>query len=156
MPTLAHHAATAFFGDDIVVIEGTLRGARIINPHSYFRVTTDDGTDWVFESQQSGTLLREMGFTPAMFASGMRVVMTGDANRDGRSIARWRTVTFPGATPDDDVEVYLVGRMQPEPWQEAIRDAGDPCRSGLDACFRLDAADRDEFERRFGGSLGLW
>jgi hypothetical protein len=42
---IAHHAPNVFFGGDIVIIEGTLRGAKIVNPHSYFRLTMDDGTD---------------------------------------------------------------------------------------------------------------
>src|SRR5690554_5832450 len=88
----AHHAASAFFGGPEVLVKGTLTGARLINPHAYFRLTMDDGTDWVFESSGSGTMLRNDGLTDEDFVSGQRVAMTGQANKDGRKNARIITI----------------------------------------------------------------
>lgn len=153
-PAFAHHAATAFFGDHVVSVHGEMRGARIINPHSYFRITTDAGVDWVFESQQSGTLLRKLGFTSAMFADGRRVSMTGDASRDGRNIARWRTITL--YLENAAVEVYLVGRMPDSDWQQRIRELGGECDNGIADCYRLSSADREAVDTAFGTAPGLW
>lgn len=154
LPAFAHHAATAFFGDRIVQVHGQMRGARIINPHSYFRITTDDGIDWVFESQQSGTLLRKLGFTAGMFSDGRRVSMTGDASRDGRNIARWRTVTL--YLEDGAVEVYLVGRMADSEWQQRVRELGSTCDNEIADCHRLSSTDRAAIDAEFGAAPGLW
>lgn len=154
IPVPAHHAATAFFGDEVVHVSGQMRGVRIINPHSYFRIRTDEDVDWVFESQQSGTLLRRLGFTADMFADGRRIAMTGDASRDGRKIARWRTVTL---FPDSGAaEVYLVGRMPDSAWQRRVRELGDACDNEIADCYRLDATARSAIDSEFGSSPGLW
>ena len=156
LPASAHHAATAFFGGEVVRIEGRLNGARIVNPHSYFRVTTDEDVDWVIESQQSGTQLFAMGFTEELFVKDQRVVVTGDSNRDGRPQARWRTVAFLGEQGGDPAEVYFVGRIPKEPWADAVRELSEPCSTGIKQCFRLSADDMANIDASHGNGHLLW
>jgi hypothetical protein len=153
---LAHHAANAFFGGETVLISGTLRGVKIVNPHSYFRITMDDGTDWVFESQRSGTALKRAGFTNDIFVDGRRVVMSGDAATDGKKRARWRTVAFPGENDADELELYILGRSFPDSAANLIRGAGQPCANGIPQCVRLDAAARASLEKEHGSQVVVW
>jgi hypothetical protein len=152
----AHHAANAFFGGDVVIIEGTLRGAKIVNPHSYLRLTMDDGTDWVFETQQSATVLRQQGFTADMFADGQRVIMSGDSNQDGKKVARWRTFTFLVQSDDGDLNVYIVGRIEESALIQDIRSAGRSCENGIEQCYRLSRHARTEIEKNHSDEPMLW
>lgn len=152
----AHHAANAFFGGDIVIIEGTLRGAKIVNPHSYFRLTMDDGTDWVFETQQSSTVLRQLGFSADMFSNGRRVIMSGDSNQDGKKVARWRTFTFIDQSDEGDLDVYIVGRIEESELIQAIRSAGISCENGIEQCYRLSRNARAQIEKNHSGEPMLW
>ena len=156
VPAAAHHAANVFFGGDIVVIEATLRGAKIVNPHSYLRLTMDDGTDWVFETQQSGTVLRQLGFTAEMFANGRRVLMSGDSNQDGKKVARWRTFSFRDEAGNDDIDVYIVGRIQESEFIREIRNSGSSCGNGIEQCYRLSAASRAQIESNHPNESLLW
>ena len=152
----AHHAANAYFGGEIVLIEGTIRGAKIVNPHSYLRITMDDGTDWVFESQQSGTVLRQLGFTADMFANGRRVLMSGDSNQDGKKVARWRTFAFPGQSEEDDVEVYIVGRFDESELIKEIRNNGGRCGNSIELCYLLNTNARAKIKEKYGDEATLW
>ena len=152
----AHHAANVFFGGDIVFVEGTLRGAKIVNPHSYLRITMDDGTDWVFETQQSGTVLRQLGFSADMFANGRRVLMTGDSNQDGKKIARWRTFTFLDSSGADNLDVYIVGRIAESELMQEIRSSGISCNNSIEQCYRLSANARARIETTHGDEPMPW
>jgi hypothetical protein len=152
----AHHAANVFFAGDIVIIEGTLRGAKIVNPHSYFRLTMDDGTDWVFETQQSATVLRQLGFTADMFSDGRRVIMSGDSNQDGKKVARWRTFTFLDQSAAGDLDVYIVGRIEESELIQDIRSAASSCGNGIEQCYRLSSNARAEIERTHSDVPMLW
>ena len=150
----AHHAAPAFFGADVVFIDGTIRGSKIVNPHSYLRITMDDGTDWVFETQQSGTVLRQLGFTADMFADGRRVRISGDAHREGKKIARWRTFTFDADS--DSTDVYLIGRFEDSELVTAIRSNGVSCDNGIDSCYRISRTLRTQIEAGHPNETMLW
>ena len=112
-PVKAHHAAHAFFGGPVVLVEGTLTGSRIMNPHSYFRVTMDDGTEWVFETAASGSMMRNDGMIDEDFADGQRVAMSGESNSEGRRVARVRSIVFFGDSDSDDAELYFIGAGVP-------------------------------------------
>jgi hypothetical protein len=154
MAASAHHAAPAFFGADIVFVDGTIRGSKIVNPHSYLRITMDDGTDWVFETQQSGTVLRQLGFTSEMFANGRRVRISGDAHREGKKIARWRTITF--VADNDDTDVYLVGRFEDSDLVAEIRSKSTSCDNGIESCYRLSQTLRAQIEAGHPNETMLW
>lgn len=152
----AHHAAGAFFGGPLVVIEGRLNGAKIVNPHSYLRVTMDDGTDWLIEAAASGTLMRQRGFTEELFADGQRVAVSGDSNKDGRKHARLRTFAFLGANNRADAELYFLGRMPEADWVNDIRRMGKPCDSGIQGCFRLSSEQRAQIDLEYGDEPMIW
>jgi hypothetical protein len=152
----AHHAAPVFFGAEVVFIDGTIRGSKIVNPHSYLRITMDDGTDWVFETQQSGTVLRQLGFTAEMFADGRRVRMSGDAHREGKKIARWRTFSFATDNEADDMDVYLVGRFEDSALVAEIRSKSVSCDNGIESCYRLSGELRAQIEADHQNTLMLW
>ncbi len=154
----AHHASNAFFGGSEVLITGTLTGARLVNPHAYFRVTMDDGTDWVFESAGSGTMLRNDGLTDADFSSGQRVAMTGESNRDGRKNARIITVAFYGESEQDDLTLYIIGASLPNAdWAQRIDSAASRCNEGTIArCYTVNGELRNEIEQMLAGEHGLW
>ena len=158
MPMAAHHASNAFFGGPEVLVTGTLTGARLVNPHAYFRVTMDDGTDWVFESAGSGTMLRNDGLTDADFASGQRVAMTGESNKEGRKNARIITIALYGETDADDLTLYIIGASLPNaPWAQRIDAAAARCNEGTIArCYTVSAALRREVEAGLSGAHGLW
>ena len=154
----AHHASNAFFGGPEVLITGTLTGTRLVNPHSYFRITMDDGTEWVFESAGSGTMLRNDGLTDADFASGQRVAMTGESNKEGRKNARIITIAFYGETEDDDLRLFIVGASIPNAaWAQHIDSAAPRCNEGTIArCYAVSSALRAEIEAGLDGEHGLW
>jgi hypothetical protein len=154
----AHHAAHAFFGGPEVLIKGTLTGVRLVNPHAYFRVTMDDGTDWVFESAGSGTMLRNDGLTDADFASGQRVAMTGESNKEGRKNARIITIAIYGEADDDDLTLYVIGASLPNAaWAQRIDSSAARCNEGTIArCYTVSRDLRQQVEEGLSGEHGLW
>lgn len=154
----AHHASNAFFGGDEVLVKGTLTGSRLINPHSYFRVTMDDGTDWVFETAGSGTMLRNDGLTDEDFASGQRVALTGESNKEGRKNARISTMVFYGDTDEDDLTLYIIGAGLPNTdWARRIDSSASRCNEGTIArCYTIGTELRTAVEEELSGEHGLW
>ncbi len=157
----AHHAAHAFYGGPMVLVEGTLTGSRLMNPHSYFRVAMDDGTEWVFETAPSGSMIRNDGMTEEDFAGGRRVAMSGDSNREGRRVARVRSVAFPGESGDDDFELYFLGARLPD--EAPVQDIGrssprcwDWNDTSLVKCFRVTMEIRSQIDARYGDEHLLW
>ena len=157
-PVAAHHAAHAFFGGPEVLIRGTLTGTRLVNPHAYFRVTMDDGTDWVFESAGSGTMLRNDGLTDEDFVSGQRVAMTGESNKEGRKNARIITIAVYGESDEDDLTLYIIGASLPNaPWARLIDGSATRCNEGTIArCYTVSSALQEEVEAGLNGEHGLW
>jgi hypothetical protein len=157
-PAAAHHAAHAFFGGPEVLIRGTLTGTRLVNPHAYFRVTMDDGTDWVFESAGSGTMLRNDGLTDEDFAGGQRVAMTGESNKEGRKNARIITIAVYGQADEDDLTLYIIGASLPNTnWAQTIDSSAVRCNEGTIArCYTVSSALRAEVEAGLDGEHGLW
>lgn len=154
----AHHASHAFFGGPEVLVEGTLTGSKLVNPHSYFRVTMDDGTEWVFETAGSGTMLRNDGLTNEDFASGQRVAMTGESNKEGRRNARISTVVFYGETDEDDLTLYIIAAMLPDAaWAQRINSSATRCNEGTIArCYTVSSELRMDIEEELGDEHGLW
>lgn len=157
----AHHAAHAFYGGPMVLIEGTLTGSRLMNPHSYFRVTMDDGTEWVFETAPSGSMIRNDGMTEEDFADGQRVAMSGDSNREGRKVARVRSVAFLGESEEDDLELYFLGsRLPQEAYVQEIASLSTRCGDWNDTslvkCFRVTEETRSQIDAQHGDEHLLW
>lgn len=160
-PLQAHHAANVFFGGPEVLVTGTLTGSRIMNPHSYFRVTMDDGTEWVFETAASGSMIRNDGMTEEDFGSGQRVAMSGESNRDGRKVARVRSIVFYGEAATDDAELVFIGSRPPqEAWYGDIRNSAQKCweweDTSLVKCFRVSQEVRARIDEDYGAEAMLW
>ena len=153
----AHHAAHAFFGGPMVTIEGTLTGVRIMNPHSYFRVTMDDGTEWVFETAGSGTMMRNDGVTEEDFPIDTRVSMRGDSNKEGRKSARIQSIVL-HSDIDDSLTLYFIGTAIPnEDWAQEIGASATPCNTGTIArCFSISGELRADMEAKYSDSVDLW
>lgn len=150
---LAHHAAPAFFDvRDTVSVEGTVTAHRLSNPHSYFRVTTDDGVDWAFESGPSWTALAKLGWNESTVPNGARVRMTGNPALNGRPIARYQTIMVHGADDSAPVMIFGGGRAL---WVERARELGSNCENGIEACVILEASAVATLRAEFGDN-GVW
>ena len=150
---LPHHAAPAFFDvQGTVSVEGTVTAHKLSNPHSYFRVTTDGGVDWAFESGPSWTALAKLGWNEATVPNGARVRMTGNPALSGRPIARYRTIMVHGAGSAAPVSIFGGGRAE---WVPRARELGRDCGNGIEACVMLDAAAVEILQAEFGDN-GVW
>ena len=150
---LAHHAAPAFFDvRDTVSVEGTVTAHRLSNPHSYFRVTSDDGVDWAFESGPSWTALAKLGWNESTVPNGVRVRMTGNPALNGRPIARYQTIMVHGADDAAPAMIFGGGRA---PWVERASELGRDCENGIEACVMLEAFALDTLQAEFGDN-GVW
>ena len=150
---LAHHAAPAFFDVRATVsVEGTVTAHRLSNPHSYFRLTTDDGVDWAFESGPSWTALAKLGWNESTVPNGARVRMTGNPALNGRTIARYQTIMVHGADGGASVMIFGGGRA---PWVPRARELGSDCDNGITACVMLKASAVETLQAEFGDN-GVW
>lgn len=156
----AHHAFPTFYDPrEVVSVEGTLTGVRLINPHSYFRVEAmgSDGQalDWVFESNPVASLSK-IGWSKDTIPNGAKVRMSGFAARDGSPIARWRSILIVGATIEDDARL-IFGQGQPpdREWRSRVEELGAPCQDIRGGCFILDSAALETLQRELS-SVGVW
>lgn len=150
---LAHHAAPAFFDVRATVsVEGAVTAHRLSNPHSYFRVTTDAGVDWAFESGPSWTALAKLGWNEATVPNGARVRITGNPALNGRPIARYRTIMVHGAASSGAVMIFGGDRA---PWVPRARELGSDCGNGIEACVMLDSSALETLKAEFGNN-GVW
>ena len=155
---VAHHSASAFFDLDATVsVEGVVTAARLANPHSYYRVTTDDGIDWAWESAAAWTALAKQGWSADTLPIGTRVRMTGTPALTGRPIARFSTIAAIDEAAAEimillDVDVF--GRGRPT-WFARVRDLGSPCNNGVTDCMRLRQDAVGVLQEEFG-NIGVW
>ena len=155
----AHHSAAAFFDLDATIsVEGTITAARLLNPHSYYRVTTDDGVDWAWESAGTWTALAKAGWSEEALPVGTRVLISGTPAHGDKPIARFTSIAVYGPAEDSDMLV-LVGldvfdRGRPD-WFERVRQLGVPCENGVADCTRISAEARTMLQDEFG-SIGVW
>ena len=150
---LAHHAAPAFFDVRATVsVEGNVTAHRLSNPHSYFRLTTDDGVDWAFESGPSWTALAKLGWNELTVPNGARVRMTGNPALNGRPIARYQTIMVHGAGSGASVMIFGGGRA---PWAPRARELGSDCNNGIAACVMLEPSAVQTLQAEFGDN-GVW
>ena len=154
----AHHSAAAFFDLDATVsVEGVVTAARLANPHSYYRVTTDGGVDWAWESAAAWTALAKQGWSADTLPIGTRVRMTGTPALTGRPIARFSTIT---AIDEASAEVMVLldvdvfGRGRPA-WFLRVRELGSPCDNGVTDCVILQQDAVALLQEEFG-NIGVW
>jgi hypothetical protein len=99
-----HHGIANFDLNKDIALEGVVTRADFVNPHSwlYFDVTGEDGTvtAWRCEMRGSTVLLRS-GWSPEMFAAGMRIKVTGSPDRRDPATCYLGTAVFPNGTSID-------------------------------------------------------
>ena len=95
-PVMAHHSTAAFDSDSVVVIQGTVKQVRWINPHASFKVEgeVDEGMDglWTIEMTAPNILMNtgwkrnslKVGDQVTVFANPLRNAITlNDGSQGG-------------------------------------------------------------------------
>lgn len=97
-PADAHHSAAMFDPAKDVVLQGTVKGVQITNPHSWIQlmVPAADGTstEWSIEMASPGILLRQ-GFKRSSIKVADRLVIKIHPLRDGRPAGLLVSLTLP-------------------------------------------------------------
>ena len=96
VPAFAHHAANAQFDlNKQIVVEGTLDEVEDINPHSYWHITTSDGTKWAFEGSSPAGLKR-YGIKPKSdIVKGAKFTVYAAPARNGANIGLLQGLILP-------------------------------------------------------------
>lgn len=147
----AHHSAPAFFDmRGFTSVEGVISGQRLENPHSYYRVTASDGTDWAWESGPSWTALAKLGWTRETLPEGTRVRMSGMPALVDRPIARFDTIV----AFNDDGGASIYGLVRSD-WADRVAEIGSPCATGVEDCRNVTADQLEQLQQEFG-DIGIW
>jgi hypothetical protein len=80
----AHHGFGNFALDVDIELSGVVTSLDFVNPHSWlhFDVTGENGVTTEHRCElRSATTLRRSGWTPEMFAAGMRITIQGSPDR---------------------------------------------------------------------------
>jgi hypothetical protein len=89
MPALAHHSNSAFDGDKVVVLKGTVTEWKWSNPHVwiFLSVVDDKGVkvDWAIEGRTPGQLLRS-GWSKSSLKPGDVITVDFSPAKDGSKI----------------------------------------------------------------------
>lgn len=158
-PVFAHHSAPAFFDlATTISVEGVVTGARLINPHSYYRVTDDDGVDWAWESAGTWTALAKQGWNDETLPLDTRVLISGTPSLTGQPIARFATIAATGPTLGEDTMILVgldvFGQGRPA-WFERVRELGSQCDNGVTECTLLNPSAIERLQDEFG-NIGVW
>lgn len=97
-PALAHHSAAMFDPAKDVVLQGTVKGVQITNPHSWIQllVTAPDGSvmEWSVEMASPGILIRQ-GFKRSSIKVADKLTIKIHPLRDGRPAGLLVSLTMP-------------------------------------------------------------
>ena len=110
----AHHSSAMFDRSKIVVLEGTVKEYRFVQPHSWISIMVPRAggapVRWDIEGG-SAARMREAGFTRTSLKFGDRVKIRAFALRDGRHGGALLDVTFAdGTVYTNNVTRLDVGR----------------------------------------------
>jgi hypothetical protein len=85
-PVLAHHSNSAFDGDKVVVLKGTVTEWKWSNPHVWIFVSVVDNTgakaDWAIEGRTPGQLIRS-GWSKSSLKPGDVITVDFSPAKDG-------------------------------------------------------------------------
>lgn len=85
-PALAHHSNSAFDGDKVVVLKGTVTEWKWSNPHVWIHLSVDDEkggkADWAIEGRTPGQLLRA-GWSKSSLKPGDVITVDFSPAKDG-------------------------------------------------------------------------
>jgi uncharacterized protein DUF6152 len=84
--TLAHHSNSAFDGDKVTVLTGTVTEWRWTNPHVWIILSVDDGSggkvQWSIEGRTPGQLVRA-GWSKSTLKTGETITVDFSPAKDG-------------------------------------------------------------------------
>ena len=84
---LAHHSNSAFDGDKVVVLKGTVTQWKWSNPHVWIFLSVDDDkggkADWAIEGRTPGQLVRA-GWSKSSLKPGDVITVDFSPAKDGR------------------------------------------------------------------------
>ena len=85
-PTLAHHSNSAFDGDKVVVLKGTVTEWKWSNPHVWIFLSVDDDkgakVNWAIEGRTPGQLVRA-GWSKSSLKPGDVITVDFSPAKDG-------------------------------------------------------------------------
>ena len=85
-PALAHHSNSAFDGDKVVVLTGTVTEWKWTNPHVWIILSVDDGNgskvEWAIEGRTPGQLVRA-GWSKTILKPGETITVDFSPAKDG-------------------------------------------------------------------------
>ena len=83
---LAHHSNSAFDGDKVMVLKGTVTEWKWTNPHVWIFLSVDDGSgrkeQWEIEGRTPGQLIRA-GWSRTMLKIGETITVDFSPAKDG-------------------------------------------------------------------------
>jgi hypothetical protein len=143
----AHHGFGNFAMDEDITLSGVVTKIDFVNPHSWvhFDVTAADGTKSQHRCElRSATTLRRSGWTPEMFAAGMRVTIQGSPDRAEKNACYVSTITFGDGTVLDRYGQRIPAQATTQ--RAARLPSGEPNISGdwaVEQLVMTDPAGRD-------------
>jgi len=85
-PVFAHHSNSAFDGDKVMVLTGTVAEWKWMNPHVWIFLSVDDGNggkvQWEIEGRTPGQLLRA-GWSKTILKAGETITVDFSPAKDG-------------------------------------------------------------------------
>jgi hypothetical protein len=109
---LAHHSNSAFDGDKVVVLTGTVMEWKWTNPHVWIILSVDDGNgskvEWAIEGRTPGQLVRA-GWSKTTLKAGDTITVDFSPAKDGSRTGLLTRVRRPDGT--------VVGQQAPPPAQ---------------------------------------
>ncbi len=98
---LAHHSNSAFDGDKVIVLKGTVTEWKWTNPHVWIFLSVDDGkggkVEWEIEGRPPGILARS-GWSKNTFKPGDTITVDFSPARDGSHSGLTTRVTLADGT----------------------------------------------------------
>ena len=86
VPVVAHHSNSAFDGDKVMVLTGTVTEWKWVNPHVWIFLSVDDGNGakvrWEIEGRTPGQLVRA-GWSRTTLKSGETITVDFSPAKDG-------------------------------------------------------------------------
>jgi hypothetical protein len=105
---LAHHSNSAFDGDKVVVLTGTVMEWKWTNPHVWIILSVDDGkgakVEWAIEGRTPGQLVRA-GWSKTTLKAGDTITVDFSPAKDGSRTGLLTRVRRPDGT--------VVGQQAP-------------------------------------------
>jgi hypothetical protein len=98
---LAHHSNSAFQGDKVIVLTGTVTQWKWMNPHTWIFLSVDDGrggkVEWQIEGRTPGQLIRQ-GWSKTTLKVGDTITVDFSPAKDGSHTGLLTRVTLADGT----------------------------------------------------------